>query len=206
MSQYFLIHPSHPQPRLVCQAVEIIRQGGVIAYPTDSSYALGCQMGNKKALDRIRSIRQLDEKHLLTLMCRDLSELGTYAQVSNGSYRLLKSLTPGPYTFLLRGTKEAPRRLLHAKRKTVGLRVPDHPVSQAILAELGEPLINTSLQFDGTDTPLNDPQDIRDHLQNRVDLVIDSGSCGLDVTTIIDLVNDVPELIRQGKGSVEGFF
>lgn len=206
MSQYFVIHPDNPQLRLVRQAVEIIRQGGVIIYPTDSSYALGCQIGNKKAMDRIRKIRQLDDKHLFTLMCRDLSELGMYAQVSNASYRLLKSLTPGPYTFLLRGTKEAPKRLLHAKRKTVGIRVPDHPVSQAILAELSEPLINATLQFDGDEMPLSDLHEMRGSLRTQVDLIIESGSCGFDLTTMIDLVNDAPELIRQGKGSVEELF
>ena len=206
MSQYFVIHPDNPQRRLIRQAVEILDGGGVIAYPTDSSYALGCKMGEKKAIERIRKIRQLDDKHLFTLLCRDLSELGTYSQVSNASYRLLKALTPGPYTFLLTGTKEAPRRLLHAKRKTVGIRVPDHPVTQALLHESAGPLISATLQLKGDDHPMNEPYEMQDRLKHQVDLIIDSGSCGFEATTVIDLVEDMPTLVRQGLGDVSDYF
>lgn len=205
MSQFFAIHPETPQGRLVRQAVEIIQKGGVIAYPTDSAYALGCQIGEKKALERIRRIRQLDDDHNFTLMCRDLSELGTYARVDNTAYRAIKHATPGPYTFILEATNEVPRRLLHPKRKTIGLRVPDNNITQAILAELNEPLMSVTLQLPGDEYPLTDPYDIRDTLEHSVDLVIDGGYCGLEPTSVIDMSGDEPQIVRRGLGDVSDF-
>ncbi len=205
MSQYFAVHPTHPQLRLIAQAAAIIRAGGVIAYPTDSCYALGCHIGDKEAMQRLRTIRKVDEKHHLTLMCRDLSEIATYAQVDNVQYRLLKKLTPGSYTFILRASREVPRRLLHPRRKTIGVRVPDHPVAQALLAAMGDPLLSATLILPGDASPLNDGEEIRTRLEHALDLVLDAGSCGIDPTTMVDLTGPVPELLRQGKGSSEPF-
>lgn len=205
MAQYFSLHPEHPQPRLVHQAVEIIRAGGLVALPTDSAYALGCHLGDAKSLERIRRIRGVDERHHLTLMCRDLSEIATFARVDNVRYRLLKAITPGSYTFILEGTKELPRRVMHPKRKTIGLRVPDHPLVQALLAELNEPLLTSSLILPGEAEPLWDPEEIRDRLEKQVDLVLECGACGPEATTVVDLTGDEPELLRAGRGSLAPF-
>lgn len=205
MSQFFSIHPENPQARLIHQAVEIIRGGGVIIYPTDSAYAIGCHIGDKKALDRIRLIRQLDKHHNFTLVCRDLSELAVYAKVENQVYRTLKAHTPGSYTFILEATSEVPRRLMHPKRKTIGLRVPANPIALALLEELGEPLMSVTLIMPGDEYPLTDPYDIRDMLEHRVDLVIDGGYCGLEATTVVDLTGESPQVIRQGVGKSEDF-
>lgn len=205
MSQYFAVHPTHPQPRLIAQAAAIIRAGGVIAYPTDSCYAIGCQIGDKEAMQRLRNIRKIDDKHHLTLMCRDLSEIANYAQVDNVQYRLLKKLTPGSYTFILRASREVPRRLLHPRRKTIGMRVPEHAVAQALLAALGEPLLSATLSLPRDALPLNDAQEIRARLEHALDLVLDAGPCGIDPTTMVDLTGTAPELLRQGKGSLEPF-
>lgn len=204
MSQYFEIHPTNPQPRLVHQAVEIIRAGGIIAYPTDSSYALGCQIGDKRALERVRRIRRIDEKHNMTLVCSDLSEISTYAKLSNPDYRMLKSLTPGPYTFILKATHEVPRTLLHPKRRSIGIRVVDHPVVKAILDELRQPLMSTTLILPGESLPMTEADEIRDVLESQIDLVIDSGNCGIETTTVIDLTGDVPVLVREGMGRDHG--
>lgn len=205
MSQYFHVHPENPQGHLLREAAAIIRRGGVIIYPTDSAYALGCQMGDKQAIDKIRKIRQLDEKHNLTLVCRDLSELSHYAYFDNIIYRLLKAHTPGPYTFLLKATHEVPRRLQHPKRKTIGLRVPNHVVAQALLEVLDEPIISTTLMLPGAEAPIVEPQAVKDLLGKRVDLVIDSGPCGVEPTTIVDLVDGAPRIVRAGKGDVTPF-
>ena len=205
MSQFFQIHPLNPQVRLIRQAVEIIRNDGLVVYPTDSSYALGCHVGDKRGMERIRRIRDLDNRHNFTLMCRDLSEISTYAKVDNSSYRLLKSLTPGAYTFILKATHEVPRRLQNPKRKTIGIRVPDHPVTQALLDELGEPLMSSTLILPGKDMPETDANDIRERLEHEVDLVIDGDHCGVEPTTVVDLVDGVARVVRQGCGSVEGF-
>lgn len=205
MSQFLQIHPDNPQQRLIQRAVEIIREGGVIVYPTDSGYALGCHIGDKHAIERIRAIRRLDDKHHFTLVCRDLSELSVYAKVSNVAYRLIKSLTPGPYTFLLLATREVPRRMQHPKRKTIGLRVPDNVIAQRLLEALGEPMMSTTLIMPGDDMPLTDPYDIRQTLEHSVDLVIDGGYCGIEQTTVVDLVSDEPEIVRYGKGDVQAF-
>ena len=202
---YLEIHPRDPQPRLIRQAVERIRQGAVIIYPTDSAYALGCHIGDKSALERIRAIRKLDDRHNFTLMCRDLSELSTYAVVDNASYRLLRAHTPGPYTFILKATGEVPRRLLHAKRKTIGLRVPDNRVALALLEELGEPIMSVTLIMPGEDLPLADTDEMRERLGRVVDLLVDGGGCGLEPTTIVDLSGGAPELLRQGKGHSAAF-
>ena len=205
MSQFFQIHPDNPQARLVRQAVDIIRAGGVVVYPTDSAYALGCHIGDKNALDRIRRIRRLDDRHNFTLVVRDLSEIATYARVDNTVYRLLKATTPGPYTFVLRATSEVPRRLLHPKRKTVGLRVPENEIAMALLADLGEPLMSVSLIMPGDDLPLIDPYDIRQTLEHDVDLVIDGGYCGMEPTTVVDLAGESPLVLRAGKGDTAPF-
>ena len=200
MSQFFQIHPDNPQPRLVRQAVEIMRNGGVIAYPTDSAYALGCLIGEKKAVDRIRSIRHLDDKHNFTLVCRDLSELAIYAQVNNSQYRLLKSVTPGPYTFILKGSREVPRRLMHPKRRTIGIRVPECAIVNALLAELDAPIMSTTLQLPADDQPMTDAYDIRQFLESQLDLVIDGGYRDGIPTTVVSLLEDTPEILREGKG------
>ncbi|WP_461516150.1 L-threonylcarbamoyladenylate synthase [Porticoccus sp.] len=205
MSQFFSIHPDNPQHRLILQAAEIIRGGGVIIYPTDSAYAIGCHIGDKKALDKIRLIRHLDKHHNFTLVCRDLSELALYAKVDNQIYRTLKAHTPGSYTFILEATSEVPRRLMHPKRKTIGLRVPANPIALALLEELGEPLMSVTLIMPDDEYPLTDPYDIRDMLEHRVDLIIDGGYCGLEATTVVDLTGDAPEIIRQGVGQFEDF-
>ncbi|MFT4517962.1 MAG: tRNA threonylcarbamoyl adenosine modification protein (Sua5/YciO/YrdC/YwlC family) [Halioglobus sp.] len=205
MSQFFQIHPDNPQARLVRQAADIIRAGGVVVYPTDSAYALGCHIGDKNALDRIRRIRKLDDKHNFTLVCRDLSEIAMYAKVDNTAYRLLRHATPGPYTFILPATSEVPRRLMHPKRKTVGLRVPDNAITDALLADLGEPLMSVSLIMPGDELPLIDPYDIRDLLEHEVDLVIDGGYCGMEPTTVVDLADDTPVILRAGKGDTAAF-
>ena len=200
MSQYFQIHPETPQPRLVRQAVDLLRRGAVVVYPTDTCYAIGCGIGDKQAIDRIRAIRRLDDRHNFTLVCRDLSEIGTYARVDNTVYRLVKAFTPGPYTFLLPATREVPRRLQHPKRKTIGIRVPANAIAQALLAELGEPLMSTTMQLPGDEFPLSDPLEIRERLERQVDLVIDGGIGGLEPTTVVDLVSGSPEVIREGAG------
>ena len=200
MTQIFRIHPDNPQQRLVAKAVAILRAGGIIVYPTDSCYALGCRIGDKDALERIRRIRHLDERHNLTLMCRDLSELAIYAKVGNSAFRLMKSLTPGPYTFLLAATRDVPRRLQHPKRKTIGVRVPDNVVALALLAAMSEPLLSTSLILSGESMPLTDPSVINERVGRQVDLVMDGGVCGLEPTTVIDLAEGQPVIIRQGKG------
>lgn len=204
MSQFFQIHPVNPQARLIRQAVDILRADGLIVYPTDSSYALGCHVGDKRGMERMRRIRGLDDTHNFTLVCRDLSEISTYARVDNTAYRLLKSFTPGPYTFILRATHEVPRRLQHPKRKTIGIRVPDHPICQALLGELGAPLMSSTLILPGRDRPETDAWEIRERLEHELDLVIDGGNCGLDSTTVIDLEDGVPVVVRQGCGPVEG--
>lgn len=200
MSQFFQIHPDNPQARLIKQAADIIRQGGVIVYPTDSGYALGCSIGDKAAMERIRSIRKLNEKHHFTLVCRDLSQVSLYAKVGNTAYRLIKSMTPGAYTFILPATREVPRRLQHSKRKTIGLRIPDNKIAQSILAELGEAMMSVSLILPGDDYPMSDPYDIRDQLEHAVDLVIDGGYCGIEATTVVDLEDEIPVVIRRGAG------
>lgn len=200
MSQFFQIHPDNPQLRLIKQAVQIVDSGGIVAVPTDSSYALVCHLDDKGAVERLRRIRGVDDKHHLTLLCRDLSEIAVYAKVDNRQYRLLKSATPGPYTFILEATKEVPRRLSHPSRKTIGLRVPEHAILQALLEELGQPLLGTTLIPQGETMPLNDPQEIRALLEKQVDLVIDGGSCRLEPTTVVDLSGDEPVVLRQGRG------
>lgn len=204
MSQYLKIHPDNPQPRLIAQAVDIIRNDGLVVYPTDSSYALGCHVGDKRGMERIRQIRALDKKHNFTLICRDLSEIATYAKIDNSAYRLMKSLTPGPFTFILRATHEVPRRLQNPKRKTIGLRVPAHPIVQALLEALGEPLMSSTLIFPGQDMPETDVDDIRERIMNEVDLVIDGDHCWPEPTTVIDMVEGVPRITRQGRGVAEG--
>jgi len=205
MSQFFQIHPDNPQKRLIQQAVEIINGGGVIVYPTDCAYALGCHLGDKRAVDRIKRIRKLDDKHNFTLVCRDLSELGSYAKVNNQQYRLLKNLTPGAYTFILNATTEVPRRLLHPKRRTIGLRIPENKIALELMAALGEPIMSTSLILPGEDQPLTDPYEIRQLLQHDVDLVIDGGYCGMEATTVVSLIDESPELVREGAGDFSGF-
>lgn len=204
MSQFFQIHPDNPQARLIHQTVEIIRGGGVIVMPTDSCYALTCHLDDKSAVDRIRTIRQVDKHHNFTLVCRDLSEIANYARVDNSDYRLLKAHTPGPYTFILRATGTVPRRLQHPKRKTIGIRIPDHAIVSALLEEQGEPLMTSTLIMPNQEYPETDAEDIREKLEHQVDLVIDAGHCGIEPTTVVDLVGDVPTVTRQGKGSVEG--
>jgi len=200
MSQFFRIHPENPQMRLINQAVDIVRNGGVIAYPTDSAYALGCHIGDKAALNRIRRIRRLDSDHNFTLVCRDLSDLGIYARVDNSVYRLLKTATPGPYTFILPATREVPRRLVHPKRKTIGLRVPDNTICQALLNALDEPLMSTTLILPDDEHRQTDPQEIREHLEHQLDLIMDGGFCGLEPTTVVNLEGDVPRITRTGCG------
>lgn len=200
MAQFFSIHPDNPQKRLIAQAAHILLQGGVLVYPTDSCYALGCQIGNKDALQRIRHIRNLDPDHNLTLMCKDLSEISTYARVGNTAFRLMKALTPGPYTFLLMASRDVPKRLQHPKRKTIGLRVPDHPIAQALLMELDQPILSTSLILPGEEFPETVADEIRNVLGNQVDLIIDGGICGMEPTTVVSLIDDSPEIVRPGKG------
>ena len=205
MAQFFQIHPENPQPRLVRRAVEILLEGGVIVYPTDSSYALGCQIGEKSAMERIRRIRRLDDKHNFTLVCRDLSEIASYAKIDDQAYRMLKSLTPGAYTFIHEATKQVPRRLLHPRRKAIGLRVPDNVICRALLAELDQPILSTTLILPDHDEPLTDPYDMREALDKHVDLIIDGGFCGLEATTVVDMTAEPPALVRRGKGDATLF-
>ncbi|HEY8553813.1 MAG TPA: L-threonylcarbamoyladenylate synthase [Burkholderiales bacterium] len=205
MAQFFQIHPVNPQPRLIRRAVEIIRDGGVIVYPTDSSYALGCHIGDKAAMERIRRIRQLDDQHNFTLVCRDLSEVAVYARVSNRDYRILRAHTPGPYTFILPATREVPRRLQHPRRRTIGLRVPDHRIAQALLAELGEPLMSVTLILPGEELPQHDAEEIRARLEHQVDLVIDGGNCGWEPTTVVVLEDGSARIARRGRGDTADF-
>ena len=203
MSQFFEIHPDNPQKRLIQQAVDIIRGGGVVVYPTDSSYAIGCDLGNKKAVDRIRMIRQLDKDHNFTLVCRDLSEISQYAVVDNINYRLLKTLTPGPYTFIMKASRDVPKRLLNPKRKSIGLRVPDNEVCSALLESLDQPLMSSTMILPGEEFPMTDPYQIRLVLDDVVDLIIDGGFCGHEATTVVSLTDDVPEISRKGLGSTD---
>lgn len=200
MAQFFEIHPENPQLRLIHRAVEIIRQGGVIVYPTDSSYALACQIGDKTALDNIRRIRQLDDRHNFTLVCKDLAQVSNFTKIGNDAYRMIKALTPGPFTFILDATREVPRRLQHPKKKTIGVRIPQHPIAQMLVAELEEPLFTTSLLLPGVDVPLTDPYDIRKRLEHELELVIDAGIIEYRETTIIEFSSSGPEIIRQGIG------
>ncbi len=203
MSQYFEIHPDNPQKRLIRRAVDILRDGAVIAYPTDSSYALGCMIGDKNAMETIRRIRRLDDKHNFTLMCRDLSEIATYAKVDNSAFRLLKAHTPGPYTFIFKATHEVPRRLQHAKRRSIGIRVPNHPIAQALLEELGEPMMSSTLLLPDAEYPEIDPHEIRDRLEHTLGAIIDGGGCPPQPTTVIDMTEGAPQVLREGLGSVE---
>lgn len=205
MAQFFSIHPANPQWRLVHRAAKFVRGGGLIAYPTDSCYALGCGLGNAQALERLRKLRGFDERHHLTLMCRDLSEVGRYASVDDARYRIIKSVTPGSYTFILRARRQVPRRLMHPRRKTIGVRIPDHAVAQALLRELDEPMLSATLLLAGDTTPLSDAQEIRARLERELDLVIDAGSCGIVPSTVIDLTGDTPLVVREGKGSLDAF-
>lgn len=205
MSQYFEVHPETPQPRLVRRAVEIIRAGGLVAYPSGTTYALGCGLGEKAAVERIRALRQLDERHHFTLACRDLSDIGSYTRMDNTAFRLLKAHTPGPYTFVLRATAEVPRRLQHSRRRTVGIRVPDHPVARAILTELGEPLTTSTLLLPGEDYPMTDPAEIRDRIGRQLDAVIDAGPGGLEPSTVVDLSGEAPQVLRHGAGAADVF-
>jgi tRNA threonylcarbamoyl adenosine modification protein (Sua5/YciO/YrdC/YwlC family) len=205
MSQLFRIHPVNPQPRLVHQAAEILNKGGVIVYPTDSAYALGCHIGDKKAMDRISDIRRLQRDHHFTLLCRDLSDLGIYAKVHNSAYRQMKAATPGPYTFILPASREVPRRLVDGKRKTIGLRVPDNEICRALLKKMEEPIMSTTLILPGDEYPLTDPDEIRDLMQHQVDLVIDGGYCGVETTTVVNLEEDYPVIVREGMGDTSLF-
>jgi tRNA threonylcarbamoyl adenosine modification protein (Sua5/YciO/YrdC/YwlC family) len=200
LAQYFSIHPTHPQPKLIRRAAEIVRGGGLIAYPTDSCYAIGCHLGDAPAQERLRRVRGVDDKHHLTLMCRDLSQIAAYATVDNVQFRMLKLATPGSYTFIMRATREVPRRLQHPKRKTIGVRVPAHAAAQALLAELGEPMLSSTLSLPGAAAPLSDAPAIRAALEHELDLIIDSGSCGVQPTTVIDLTGEEPLLLRRGRG------
>lgn len=203
MTQRFEVHPTHPQPRLLKQAAAVLKEGGLLALPTDACYVLACRLDDKAAVDRMRGLRGLDEKHLLTLLCRDLKELATYAQVDNRQYRFLRDWTPGAYTFILPATKEVPRRLWHPSRKTVGLRVPDHPVILGLLAEHGEPVLGTSLILPGEDEPISDPDDAMAKLARRVDMVVDAGAQGFEPTTVIDMTGDAPQVTRVGRGPID---
>lgn len=205
MSQFFQVHPENPQARLIKQAVEIIRAGGVVVYPTDSSYAVGCQMGDKAAIERVRRLRQLDDKHNFALVCSDLSQLGLFAKIDTGTFRLLKAHVPGPYTFILNATREVPRLLLHPKRRTIGVRVPSNPIALALIAELGEPLMSVSLIMPGETEALNDPYEMRQLLEHQVDLIIDGGFGNLHASTVISLADGEPELIRLGCGDPAPF-
>jgi tRNA threonylcarbamoyl adenosine modification protein (Sua5/YciO/YrdC/YwlC family) len=203
MTKTITVHPRDPQPRLLQQAARVLAEGGVAAIPTDSCYALACRLDDKPAVDRIRRLRRIDERHHLSLLCRDLSEIAAYARVDNAAYRLLKMATPGPYTFILEATREVPRRLSHPSRKTIGIRVPDHPVALQLLREFGQPLISSSLQLPGDELPLNDPDEIRERLDGEIDLVIDAGTCGVQPTSVIDLSSGVAVVLRVGRGALE---
>lgn len=205
MSQYFKVHPINPQRRLLSRTAEIVKAGGLIVYPTDSSYAFGWAIGDKGALERIRRLRQTERDHDFTLACRDLSEIATYARVENWAYRLLRSLTPGPYTFILKATNEVPKRLQDPKRRSIGIRIPDNTIAQALLEELGEPLMSSTLLLPGEAVPLTDPEDIRDRLGNLVDAIVDGGACGIEPTSVLDLSRDEVSVVRKGKGDVSAF-
>ena len=205
MAKYFDVHPDNPQRRSIGQVIDIVKSDGLIAYPTDSCFALGCQLGNREGLERIRSIRHLDERHHFTLVCRDFAQLGQFVQVGNAVFRAIKSATPGSYTFILPATKEVPRRLLHPKKKTVGVRIPDHVVTQALLEELGEPLLSSTLLLPDQAEPLTQGWEIKDLLDHVVDAVIDSGDCGTEPTTVIDFSQDEPEILRRGAGDTSRF-
>ena len=205
MAQYLSIHPKDPQPRLLNMAADIVRKGGIVAFPTDSCYALGCHLGDKEAVERVRAIRGVDDRHHLTLMCRDLSEIAQFARVDNAQYRLLKATTPGSYTFILEGTKELPRRLLHPKRKTIGLRVPAHPVALELLEALGEPLLCSTLMLPGDEAPLTEGWEIQDRLDDHLELILDGGHCGIEPTTVVDLTGSQPALVRAGRGPLAPF-
>jgi tRNA threonylcarbamoyl adenosine modification protein (Sua5/YciO/YrdC/YwlC family) len=205
MSQYFQIHPQNPQLRLIKQACNILIKGGLIVYPTDSGYALGCHIGDKAAMERIRRLRDLDADHNFTLVCRDLSELSTYAKFNNAVFRLLKAHTPGPYTFILPATKEVPRRLQHAKKKSIGLRIPEHPIALALLEELDQPLMSSTLILPGDDMPMTDAEAISDAIGKQVDLIIDGGACGAEPTTVVEFYDDIPEIARLGMGDPAPF-
>lgn len=205
MSQFFQVHPENPQARLIKQAVEMIKAGAVVVYPTDSGYAVGCHIGDKAAVERIRRLRQLDDKHNFTLLCRDLSQLGLFAKVDTAAFRLLKAHTPGPYTFILNATREVPRLLLHAKRRTIGLRVPNHPIAQALLEQLGEPLMSVSLIMPGERVPLSDPYEMRQSLEHHVDLILDGGFGSLEASTVVNLTDGEPQILRVGCGDPSPF-
>ena len=205
LSQYFELHPQNPQPRLIRQAAQILRDGGLIAYPTDSCYALGCHIGDTAALERIRQLRDADRHHHFTLVCADLAEIGRYARVETWQFRLLKAATPGPFTFLLPATRQTPRRLQHSRRRTIGIRIPDHPVPHLLLAELGEPIMSSTLLLPGEAVPLTDGREIRRRLEHQIDAVLDAGNCGLEPTTVVDLAVSPPVILRQGRGSLPGF-
>ena len=205
MARYLDVHPENPQPRLILQVADLIRGGGLIAYPTDSCYALGCQLGNREGLDRIREIRRLDGRHHFTLICADFAQLGRFVKVSNAVFRLVKAATPGSYTFILPATKEVPRQLLHPKKQTVGVRIPKHTVTQALLAQLGEPLLSSTLLLPDEEDPLTQGWEIKERLDHQVDAVVDSGECGLEPTTVVDLSGDAPQILRRGAGDPTRF-
>ncbi|HET9112577.1 MAG TPA: L-threonylcarbamoyladenylate synthase [Burkholderiales bacterium] len=205
MAQFFTLHPDNPQPRLIKQSVQILRSGGVVALPTDSSYAIACHLGDKQAQDRIRSLRAVDDKHHFTLLCRDLAEIAVYAQVDNQQFRLLKANTPGSYTFILEATREVPKRLQHPKRNTIGLRVPEHPVALALLAEMDEPLLSMTLILPNEKLPMHDANTIRENLEHQLDLILDAGACGMEPTTVIDLSRGDIEVLRRGRGALAPF-
>jgi tRNA threonylcarbamoyl adenosine modification protein (Sua5/YciO/YrdC/YwlC family) len=205
MAQFFTIHPTHPQKRLLREAAEIVRRGGLIAYPTDSCYALGCHLGDAPAVDRLRRTRGVDARHPLTLMCRNLSEIGRYAIVDDARFRLIRAVTPGSYTFILRARRQLPRRLMHPRKKTIGVRIPDHVVARALLEELGEPMLSATLMLPGAAQPLSEGEEIRKQLERQLDLIIDAGSCGVEPSTVIDLTADLPVVLREGKGSLAPF-
>jgi len=203
MSHFFEIHPKNPQNRMICQVVAMMHKGAVIAYPTDSSYALGCHIGDRQAMERLVNIRRIDANHNFTLVCRDLSEIALYAKVDNRAYRMIKALTPGPYTFILKATREVPKRLQNPKRKTIGLRVPGNAIAQSLLEAMGEPIMSTTLILPGSDIPLTDPLEIQTQLGHQVEAIIDGGSCGIEPTTVIDLVGDEPVVMRKGLGATD---
>jgi tRNA threonylcarbamoyl adenosine modification protein (Sua5/YciO/YrdC/YwlC family) len=205
VAKYFDVHPENPQPRAVAQVIGMVREGGLIAYPTDSCFALGCAIGNKAGMDRIREIRHLDDRHHFTLMCRDFAQLGQFVQMNNALFRTLKAATPGPYTFILPATRDVPRRLLHPRKKTVGVRIPDHVVAQALLAELGEPLLSTTLTLPGATEPMTQGWEIKEELDHALDAVIDSGDCGVEPTTVVDFSGPEPEILRKGAGDPARF-
>ncbi|PZF98301.1 L-threonylcarbamoyladenylate synthase [Micromonospora endophytica] len=205
MARYYDVHPDNPQPRIIRQVVDLIRDDGLIAYPTDSCFALGCRLGNRDGLDRIREIRHLDDRHHFTLVCRDFAQLGQFVQVSNAVFRLVKACTPGSYTFILPATREVPRRMLHPRKRTVGVRVPAHTVTQALLAELGEPLVSSTLVLPGEDEPLTQGWEIKERLDHQLDAVVDAGECGKEPTTVVDLSGDEPEILRRGAGDPSRF-